>query len=205
MVAASPFLQRAIAKGAGAYVDILLRFAPVYLIGLSFPVLGIGGGLLRDASFTVSSVIQHSRYLMIDMWALPAGYLLGLSVLAAMGAGAQSRFMLPALPALAVLVGLAAADSHRPSLPEGSRPGRMAAVRPPTVLTPIIAILVAYGALHTLWYGVCFPSLFADLDVSVADVISTALRAPMLAPPSLAAAEAAWAQLRHFGLNVTLT
>jgi hypothetical protein len=114
--------------------------------------------------------------------------------------------MLPALPALAALVGLAATDSCDLSLPE-RKPGRIPipTERPPSVLAPVLSLLLAYGSLHTLWYGVCFPAMSADLDASILDVISTALRSPLLLPPSLAAAEAAWSQLRHFGLNVTLS
>ena len=68
-----------------------------------------------------------------------------------LGAGFQTRFLLPVLPATSVLASILInytnSNSNSQSLKE-----------------LLVFVLLSYSAMHMLYYGIMFPPLFADLD-----------------------------------------
>jgi hypothetical protein len=62
-------------------------------------------------------------------------------------------------------------------------------------------LLLSYGAIHCLYYGVLFSPLFADLDHSLVDIIISTLQNSYYAPPSRESFELTLKFMKHFGLN----
>lgn len=107
------------------------------------------------------------------------GYIGGLTVLAAMGAGSQSRFLLPMLPLTSVITALhitelSMSSSHCMTM---------------MMMMPMVSVLLAYGAMHSVYYGVLMAPLVGDLDVSLWDVLISILSSPLRLPTADADAD----------------
>jgi hypothetical protein len=115
-------------------------------------------------------------------------FLVGLSVLGVAGAGSQARFLLPAIAPLCALTGaqLAFTSAHSEHV------------------LPLAALLLAYMGVNLMYYAILFPNLYADLDLSVIELISRTLL-PTSSSPNMSTQECvagllAW--LRHHGVHV---
>jgi hypothetical protein len=115
----------------------------------------------------------------------PLSFLAGLTAVGIAGGGFQTRFLLPILPATSVLSGyciLRAVESKN--------------------LLPLTIhfFLLAYGAFHTLYYGILYPPLYADLDYSVHDVIQGILVSEYVPPENWDSLMLTRNYMKHFGL-----
>lgn len=128
----------------------------------------------------------------------PLSFLVGLTIVGAKGAGFQSRFLLPFLPASAVLSVLVGAivESH---LQMQRRLSVLHIVAGVTV--SLFDLLLFFSAIQTAVYGVLFPPLFGDLDSSVMDMVTSMLDNSLLPVNSREVWEGALMFLRHFGIN----
>ena len=120
----------------------------------------------------------------LSVW--PLSFLLGLTVLGAAGAGFQSRFLIPALPATAVLTAFVAGASAESSVSGG-----------------IVLLLVVVGAFHTFYYCILYPTLFADFELSIADIIALILSSPLQPIESRTALSEVANFMTHHGLNIS--
>lgn len=160
--------------------------------------------------------------LLLSVW--PLAFLLSLTALGSLGAGYQSRFLLPALPGLAI-VASSGIEWLTQRLPlqqqqqqqeqqlqqeeEVLRPctrccseqqvaaaaARVAAVR------MCFSLAVMYGTCNAFYYGVLYAPLFAELDVSSIDIIQTVLEHTSHQPASRQSFEDTLRFMLHYGLN----
>ncbi len=146
------------------------------------------------------------RIAIFTVW--PLGFFLGHTLLGCCGGTYQTRFILPALPATAVLAAayVCRAGSARTSgKVERSAVNRFvlggdAASAADTARSATCAMLLCYGAMHTLFYGVLYAPMFADLDFSVVGVVAGVLRSMYFAPPDRETFEVILRFMEHFGL-----
>ena len=127
----------------------------------------------------LTQALDSLAIFVLGLW--PLAYLGGLTFIGYMGAGYQNRFLAPILPATAILAGLAIERA-------GPSGGALA------------ALLVAYAAMHFLYYGLMFSPLYADLDDCVFDILAQILTTPYSAPPTQESFTATISYMRHFGL-----
>ena len=149
------------------------------------------------------------RIAIFALW--PLGFLVGHTLLGCCGGTYQTRFLLPILPATAVLAAayVCRAGSARTSgkIGKESLPadgkfvlGGDAVSAADTSRSATCAMLLCYGSLHTLFYGVLYGPMFADLDFSVVGVIAGVLRSTYYAPPDRETFEIILRFMEHFGL-----
>lgn len=202
MLQRSAFVRRAVGKPWYTYLYTLAAFSPLHLVAmLGAAVLVVhvlpplwnyyvaGKGEPRQVAALKAVTLP---VLVLAVW--PVGFLLALTLLGSLGSGFQSRFLTPLLPGgailTAVLVDLASA-----------RAGDDTAVRTVAAVGGTVVILLAvYSALHVLYYAVLYAPLFADLDVSMVDVVQGVLQSPYFPPDSRESFQATLRFMVHYGL-----
>ena len=150
------------------------------------------------------------RVAVFALW--PAGFLLGHTLLGCAGGTFQTRFILPALPATAVLAAAYVAGAAGGGRVSGTIDksgtvtsrfvlGGDAAAAAGTTRSAVCALLLAYASLHTLFYGVLYAPMFADLDFSAVGIVAGILRSTYHAPPDRETFETILRFMEHFGLT----
>jgi len=150
------------------------------------------------------------RVAVFALW--PAGFFLGHTLLGCAGGTFQTRFILPALPATAVLAAAYVAGAAGSGRLSGTIDksgtvnsrfvlGGDAAAAAGTTRSAVCALLLAYASLHTLFYGVLYAPMFADLDFSVVGIVAGILRSAYYAPPDRETFETILRFMEHFGLT----
>lgn len=104
--------------------------------------------------------------------------------------GYQSRFLTPLLPFTAILAAFFVVRG--PQVPNSTSPMAGATV----------ALLLAYSAMHFLYYGVLFAPFYADLDNSLLEIIPAILSSPYAAPPDKETFKLTLNFMKHFGLSL---
>jgi hypothetical protein len=165
--------------------------------------------------------------LVLALW--PVAFLAGLTVLGNAGSGFQSRFLLPLLPGTMLLASigvqiveqyasclrfsvhyyvmqLAAKAQNGGTDVEGNQAldrmlckasrSRILA----TVCNSVVSLCCMYSLLHTLYYGVLFAPLFAELDVNLFDILKHMLLHPYKPPPNRESFVQTLTYMAHFGL-----
>ena len=155
MLQNSAFLRMAIAKPALYYFESLVKFCPLHAVGLVWGIVQ----LVRPPTDNNSNA--KGRVLLL--W--PCAFLVALSALGFCGAGYQNRFLLPCLPATAILGALAISSGLESP-----------------IIVAFSAVALAYSALHCLYYGVLFAPLHADLTLSAFEMVQVILRADGFQP-----------------------
>lgn len=190
------------------YVQTLLEYTPVHLAGLVAVSISIGlfsiCYLIKSGS--PSHIMSGTIMLaVISVW--PLAYIASLTVLGAAGAGFQSRFLLPALPATAVLTSIVALpEDFMNALPNEKKDKsfkRFMNAKNNNAVVIIVVLLVLVGAFHTIYYCVLYPNLFADFEVSIADVIGQMLSSPLRPLESKTALSEMANFMIHHGLNIS--
>eukprot|EP00605_Chrysophyceae_sp_TOSAG23-4_P000995 GSChrysophyteH1.ASY1.ANO1.1096.1 assembled CDS len=191
MLQTSVFVRNALNKSVWFYLQMLLEFSPLHVLGILF-------GILVCITYTSKQIWQtcHStsrraringdnfvtfgssgRITALLIW--PLSFLVGCTLVGVAGGGYQSRFILPIIPATSIL---AARIIHRAS---SLRAGYNALSAATHVL---VSLALAYCAMHCLYYGMMFPNLYADLDKSVVSILYSTLGSfyhPISTPESM--------------------
>ena len=198
MISNSTFLQGAINKSAGAYFRLLLNTSPIHLVGLMYAL-----GLLLYSKTVLGpneNRLKNSvNIIAIISW--PLCFLVGLSTLGFLGAGFQSRFLLPMLPLTSILSALPVFYCDNFYSPTRDRESLSFTKIHRNSNGIIVIVLILFGALHTLYYGVLFPTLFADLDYSIFEVIQVILNSPVQSISSKNVLDETFRFMKHYGLN----
>ena len=132
---------------------------------------------------------------MVILAAWPLCFLAGLTLIGGLGGGFQSRFLLPILPVTCILACLDIVPTTQES--KSSRHDSM----------PIICcliLLLVYMAAHTMYYGILFGPLYADLDHSLWDILACIISSPYNSLSSRDQYMETFKYLKHFGLNRTI-
>lgn len=185
MIKSSTFLQNAIAKPFYYYFMILLSISPVLMFGLISSLFGFTRFAMLYTNICPSEIkLKHTSisYLTLLFW--PMGFLGGLTMVGIFGGGYQTRFLLPALPALALLSAI-----------ELLRSRWAAAISP---------FLISIGAIHLVFYGILFYPLFCDFDFNLFEIILCTLSYPQYFPANEESFSNILKYMRHFGLNRTV-
>ena len=102
---------------------------------------------------TNNSNVTFDRFsasvLVLSIW--PLTFLIGLSILGRLGAGYQTRFILPILPATSVLASILINYTISNTSSQ-------------SIKDTLVLVLVSYSAMHLIYYGIMFPPFFADLE-----------------------------------------
>ena len=230
MLENSPFVRAAVQKPYHTYFSTLLKFAPMHLYGLFFFTLAavvvacaIAAAFPRlfytdnnsettpnedDVSDhdternKIYSILRRNAVLVklcvFSLW--PLSFLVGLTLLGSAGAGFQARFLLPILPATAIL------SSATVYVLQGYC---MLIAKPmDSIFSVIVAssvslfdVLLFIAVIHLCVYGMMFAPLFGDLDLSIIDMISAMHKNPLSSPSSQESWQKILQYLRHFGLD----
>jgi hypothetical protein len=190
MIESSVFLQNAISKPWYYYISILFSITPIYFLGVILSawslIRKIKELFFRPLNSSPGQVLDNSlQHLIILLW--PAGYIGGLTFIGLIGGGFQTRFLLPILPALAILTAVQLASSRNSSIQ-------------PSISTAA-PVLVGIGAMHTMYYGVLFYPLFCDFDYSVFEIIENILMSPQFIPENEESLSTILKYIKHFGVN----
>ena len=198
MLARSSFVRAAVQKPWPTYVRTLLVASPLHLLGLLFAtVLGLRlvctlFKYTSTVSCTRADVLCMARVLVLAVW--PAGFLLGLTALGSLGSGFQSRFLAPMLPGSAVLLAVCGELLHQQAATDDR-------VRQYTgAFYAMVAAAALYSSLHVFYYGVLYAPLFADLEVSLPDLLREVLSSPYHAPASRETFLDTLSFMKHYGL-----
>lgn len=156
MLQTSAFLRMAVAKPPLYYFESLVKFCPLHVVGLAW-------GAVQLVNRGSTDERSNAKGCVLLLW--PCAFLAVLSCLGLCGAGYQTRFLLPCLPATAILGALAISSN----------------LESPIVVA-FSAVALAYSAIHCFYYGVLFAPLHADLGLSVFEIILVILRADGFQP-----------------------
>jgi hypothetical protein len=102
------------------------------------------------------------------LWTYLFAFLAGLTVLGMLGGGFQTRFLLPISPIVAVIVAIfmeVILNKHH-SLPS-------------LMIENLIFLTIIYSAIHGWYYGVQYPTRYADISGSGLDILGNILGTPM--------------------------
>jgi len=155
---------------------------------------------------TSADTILDSAVLTILVFALwPVGFLAGLTFLGSLGSGFQSRFLMPMLPGSAILSAVCVVWVQRTvRTVSGDGVRRRGDMHSRKVLSvacmTVLLLCMMYSMVHVFYYGVLYAPLFADLDVSVVDIVCSVLRSAYFAPDSRESFQATLSFMSHFGL-----
>lgn len=206
MIANSKFLQAAISHPWSYYFTQLVFLSPVTWFAFCFGFIQFSKTVMSTikaaksmltggplGKYELGSVdlkpmeIMDFKIAILFLW--PMSFLAGLTLLGWQGAGFQTRFLGPILPGLSLMAAIVVV------LP------RMPARDTTSDYSAVVACLLAYSSLNCVYYGIMFAPLYADLDVTVIDVICTILENIYFTPASQEKFEVVLKFMRHFGLN----
>ncbi len=157
----------------------------------------------RTTASKTSHLLFTAKIVVFSLW--PASYLFCLTVLGAMGAGFQSRFLMPMLPATAILCAIAVHSivSSGSSDSTGGSSGSSSCssnVMYATVCNTLFTLCIIYSTLHTVYYGILYAPLYAELEYSVRDVLIHILTHNYHSPQSRESFQDTLKFMEHFGL-----
>ncbi len=231
MIKNSPFLQQAINRPWFFYLEKLLFLSPVVFIGLcvafnaftKYFLINFPRVVYRYAKFTESTtesnlldnclilmVSNRLRFHSLVLGAWAAAFLAPFTLLGSLGAGFQTRFILPAIPPLSILACYFVLNPYfgnlirfRSGLVNSTRsnPTQYSNLSNLILRFAFLAILLGYSAMHTLYYSVLYPTFFADLDYSLIDIIVTIIDNIFEAPPDQKSFERTLSMMKHYGLK----
>ena len=226
----SPFVRAAIHKPYHTYFSTLLTFSPMHLFGLLFcsltivvMIFAVAVTCFRPISVDddddddseppkeadsgrrrnyIGDVLRRNAVMVklcvFSLW--PLSFLVGLTLLGVMGAGFQSRFLLPLLPATAILGSVTVYVLHSYCLLKRSTTNSFFHMIVATSAS-LFDLLLLVAVLHSCVYGMMFAPLFGDLDLNIVGMMDSMYENPLKSPSS----EETWQQilqyLRHFGLE----
>ncbi len=200
MLEASAFMRDVVSKPIYFYFSQLLFLSPTLFLGL---LVGIAG----FAKFGIKSLVDCNSlvwdWLVLFLW--PIGFIAPMTALGHMGAGFQTRFLLPALPGLALMVSAAVclsiyelmklSSSERVTISIG------ASLRHILCLLGILVLCVGISASTSVYYGILAPTLYADLDHSIVDIIQCVVDNIYAPPTDSTVFQYVLSYLRHLGIQ----
>jgi hypothetical protein len=134
----------------------------------------------------------------LSLW--PVSFVVGFTLIGFLGAGYQSRFILPAMPAISILLGLAVGSSIY-GLSHSSLIDREQSLIT-TVILAFITVLGMISIIHCTYYGMMYGPLYADLNHSWIDLLQTIISSQYHMPSSQQEFINILNHMKHFGLMV---
>ena len=186
MIQNSKFLQFAINKPIYFYFYQLFTLSPIHLIGLLSTVALFCQFLFKyyqNSTFWFDNdrIYQCKRIILL-LW--PTSFLFCFTLLGYFGSSFQTRFILPITSVLSIFTAI----EFEHCLENRSN-------------TSMLMLLFGYTALHGIYYGVMFPTLYADLDDSLFDMLAIIMKTPHYIIPTKEVWDHVFNYLKHLGLN----
>ena len=153
----------------------------------------------REVSNSTSPRL-YTKFVAIAIFALwPFSFLLGLTALGVLGAGFQSRFLLPIVPATSILTAVACAYTFDGNL-SVQRIRQIGLFS--TLSLPLLSLLICISVMHSLFYGIMFYPFFADFNSgSVFRLLVGILQSPSYMPPTKETFDVILIFLKHYGID----
>lgn len=152
---------------------------------------------------------QRLHLIVLGSWAF--AFLVPLTVLGRLGAGFQTRFILPAVPPLAILACYFVVSPYLKSLAilryslvnnsTHTNDNRFFNLTNVLLRVSVVALLLGYSAMHTIYYSILYPTLFADLEYSIIEIIVSILDNVLVAFQDQKSFELFLKLMKHYGLN----
>lgn len=176
------FVRAAVGKPFFSYITTLLSTSPLVALGFFY-----GVALFLYHFFSLSWILSDGplspSYAMCILALWPVAFIVANMILAGAGAGTQMRFILPALPGAALLASVCIQQNRTNS-----------------VFIAVCAALLSIAAIHTLFYGVVFSTLFADISDDIFSIVDAILTFPVAVPSSPSVAQEITNFLKHHGV-----
>lgn len=190
MLRHSKFVAAAVAKPYHYYFSTLSVFSPIHIVGLAVGVILSGRIALKlffvcDQTWAKFYSRQDDIIAVLLLW--PLGFLVGLTILGVLGAGFQTRFLAPILPATSILGSYCAINGQH------------------TMFIGLFSLLLAYSAIHFFVYGILLAPLLADLDYSVWNIIYTIIISPYHSPETTDKFVDVLKFLKHYGITINFS
>jgi hypothetical protein len=188
MIDNSVYLQGAIGKHSLSYITGLFAVSPVHIVGLVYAAIVIMMVIYRclfsprtkdNSLWTNQSQVDVVAVAVLLSW--PFAFLGGLTLIGVLGGGFQIRFILPILPATAILAGIAIVNAG-PNM------------------SPFVSLLCCVSAMHVFYYSVLYSPLFADMDHSAFEIVATILSVTLDDNGSKESMYKMYQVMRHYGL-----
>ena len=192
MIENSAYLQGAMQKHWFSYLTGLFAISPVHVLGLLYVAVLLPRAVLNLRAFlkarrervtTALSLQCGNDLAAIVFSAWPLAFVAGLTLIGVLGGGFQMRFMLPILPATSILAAIVIVNAG------------------PNV-TPLVCVLCCISMLHLFYYSVLYPPLFADIDISVFEILAHLLSSVLDDQQSKEVTYKMFQTMRHYGLVV---
>lgn len=195
------YVAKAVNKPWHTYLLTLLQIAPYHLIGLPFIMIGGIFTLFKvlESNKRKETINQRNQFavfadspqftLAIDLFCLcvlPFGYVGLLTLVGILGGGYQTRFILPILPASAIV---SAIIIDWVGIPDHKGAGRF--------MSLLELILLAYTTCLMFYYGIIFSVYYADVDYSLWQILKSIL---LNSYPMTEVNKSTLSILHHFGL-----
>ena len=200
MLQYSSYMQQAIQKPVYFYLQQLLLFCPLQLIGFVYGVYHSPRTIFRTWYYYSDTKIIHSEQLVpltvdenattiLSVW--PLAFLGGFTYIGWLGAGYQTRFILPIIPATSILISVALVRNIT---------RRDFIASPSSGMICMLSLLLCYSMCYVMYYGILFTPFYADLEVSLIDVLVTILEQPYAPMHDSHAMRKALMMMKHYGL-----
>lgn len=186
MIDNSAYLQGAIGKHTFSYITGLFAISPVHTVGLMYAAAVMTIAVYRHLHSPRAKDTfpwrhgPHVDVVVAVLLSWPLAFLGGLTFIGALGGGFQIRFILPILPATAILTGIAVVNAG------------------PTV-SPFVSLLCCVSAMHVLYYSVLYSPLFADMDNSVLEIVAKILNTTLDTNGSKESMYRMFQVMQHYG------
>lgn len=199
-----PFVREAMNKPVTFYFETLFLYSPLQFISVIFMFMLLAKFLktvvhtLKKGKQLGLPILRNDATLLVfGTW--PVAFLFGLTFLGTIGSGFQSRFMLPALPALAIMAAVAIESLFY------SCERRFQVVDLITVLLPfaigIVLVFFLINAVMCWYYGVLFAPYYADLEPTLWDNLETILKNSFSGFPTYESSVIAHEYMKQFGFQ----
>lgn len=174
MIGRSDFVRRAVEQPWTFFAVNIASILPMWLVAIIFGVLCIGAVFLSRKMENDLTII-FARCAAIAT--VPLSFVAGHSLLGAAGAGSQMRFVLPASPFCSLLFAIfTVLIQDKISKAQGDL---LRAIL--ECCSVILRLILVFSILTGWYYGVLYPTIYADLTAgSALDVIFNILRSPLL-------------------------
>jgi hypothetical protein len=133
--------------------------------------------------------VDENATTVLSVW--PLAFLGGFTILGWLGAGYQTRFILPIIPATSILTSVALVRNLA---------RRDFIASPSSGMICMLSLLLCYSMCYVLYYGILFTPFYADLEYSIIDILVNILEQPFAPMQDGHVTKQALAMMRHYGL-----
>lgn len=194
MISSSAYMSRSFAQPLAYYIEQLLVYSPLHLIGLGTLLIPATTTVIpfmhriyhcyrENRTLALSCQVSWNKLLLLVL-TYPIVYIGSMTLLGNISSGFQLRFLLPVLPIMAVISSFIIVR-HNLSLPS-------------------IALILVYNSFYMIYYGVLYAPLFADFEGHIVDILRVMIDNPFQSTLGRNKIAEILDFMRHFGVVRTV-